>query len=292
MRNSILLSIIILLINSVGAQSLSKGFRLINKGKYTEAEAFFEKNNTPCLAKAGLLKISILNNNLTTIEQLNNAYAMATELKECYEVLSKEEITKYKDYITKNDIADIWNRVEEKYYAFSKHEEKIEIYKLYLENYADGKYVKEANEAIAFLNAKSINSKEGYKYYLENHANGEYKTEIVNLIAKLFFEETQTIHTEKEFLIYLSSYPYGYYKEEVITRLDRIYFESAKSFNTLWALQNYLNIYPNGDYKDITLGLIEKLYFTKAEKDNTVEAYKVYLNKYPNGFYRKNSFIY
>jgi hypothetical protein len=285
MKNLYLISIFLIAINALNAQNLTKGFKLINKGKTIEAKEFFLENKNFCLSKAGLLKLAIVNNELSTLKELNQAYNMVNEFKVCYNTLSKKEINKHIKYITNHDTQDIYNTIEEKYYSFSIKDNKETTFLAYLNNYPIGKYTTQANEAIAFLKAKEINSKESFNNYLDNYPSGEHKNETLALIAKIYFDETKYINAEKEFQEHLSVYPNKYYKAEVFALIEKFYFENAKSINSEIVFLKYLSFYPNGYYKAEVLTLIEWLYWEKSVNANTVKSYLVYLNKYPKGVY-------
>lgn len=98
-----------------------------------------------------------------------------------------------------------WNKCVEKAKKVKTTEEKIEIYKAFIQKNKDNFYIKEAMRIVEepgdFENAKTENTIESYKAYIVKHPDGDkdHAWEIKNKIKDLFFKEKTIVDLIKDF---------------------------------------------------------------------------------------------
>jgi len=288
MKRIILLIVLLGSIILLQAQDLSQGFKLLKKGKVPEAKEFFIQNKNFCLTKAGLLKIAILNNDLLTVSQLNDAFISSSELVDCYNNLAQKERNNYKKYITIDDILDLYNTIDLKYYKFVIDNHRIQFNDIYLQACVNSKHypaVYSFADSCEFSQSRDINTIDSYNIYFKKYPKGNYWQKAFFAIEDIRYIEVKRKNSLTDYYTFLKDFPETKYRAEIILNIEDPVYLKAKNENSEIAFNKYLIEYPNGKFVKEALSAIEEIIFSKTKIENSESAFNFYLGKYPNGKY-------
>jgi outer membrane protein assembly factor BamD (BamD/ComL family) len=262
------------------AQNLSKGFKLIDKEKYSEASSFFIENNSNCIAKAGLVKILIKTDKLKSEQELIKAYKSITEVKECYKLVDTKTKDKHVKVLTETDISQFYKTIDNKYFSFVTSKNNTSLYNTYLGICGNSSHYEDVltkADNLKYSEADKLFSAASYNEYLKSYPNGNHvKAAKDNLTMLRDFSEINSI---EKCQMFLSKYENSRLSKEANEKLEELHYEIAKTSNTIESYKYYLSSYPKGKYKTQALNKIELISFNNAKKKNTINSYHYAVKK-------------
>lgn len=190
-------------------------------------------------------------------------------------VIQRDTFKAYREFLAKNPrykkVNDIRVRLENALFRDAKEINTINLYKLYLKEYPDGKYRMIAIDSIESLvyketiNKNNVNS---FRLYLDQFPNGKYRNAALAEIEKLTFVRTIKEGTRIAYNAYLREYPYGKYADSINFKLCELAWEEIC---TTKVYHNYVNFM--SEYKDI------------LEKSNLIKKRYEHIPSHPLGNY-------
>jgi hypothetical protein len=137
-----------------------------------------------------------------------------------------------------------------------------------------------------FLKSKKENIENSYNTYLIKYPNGKYIKEAYEAIELTVYSNAIKNNTLEAYNAYLNRYPKGKYSKQAGKSVEILYYLNSKSEETENAYKSYLNKYPSGKYSKKALAAIERIIFREAKNQFSKESFDVYIKRFPNGRYK------
>ena len=240
----------------------SSYLKLIEKGKYSEAE---KKIN-----KAIIKEPNDIEHNFTLAILLINRNFKGYNAPKSYEYIIKSEKLYSNTYDSKEII-----RLN-----------KIPIDQIIIQNYTDTicKY--------ALDDAIKKNSVEEYENYLEFYKNtpNNYKISAIENRDIAAFIIASAENSVEAYQYFISTYPSAIQISEATSKRNELAYTIAKTADNIADYKSFISKYPSATEVKQAWTRIHELAFMVAEKENTSKAYKKFIDEYPQSKQYENAF--
>ena len=240
----------------------SSYLKLIEKGKYSEAE---KKIN-----KAIIKEPNDIEHNFTLAILLINRNFKGYNAPKSYEYIIKSEKLYSNTYDSKEII-----RLN-----------KIPIDQIIIQNYTDTicKY--------ALDDAIKKNSVEEYENYLEFYKNtpNNYKISAIENRDIAAFIIASAENSVESYQYFISTYPSAIQISEATSKRNELAYTIAKTADNIADYKSFISKYPSATEVKQAWTRIHELAFMVAEKENTSKAYKKFIDEYPQSKQYENAF--
>ena len=279
-------SILFLIFNSIDAQDVEKGFKLLKKKSYGRAEKIFlkmiEKNPDEPVAYLGLGQVySVLK---YENKDLFYAYELVKQAESKFKELNDVGKNRNNRFISEIIINDVLNDVDDKLYESIIKDKKRRELEKFIEIAKDSKYYDEILDFRAskdYLSVKNKNTLEHYEKFIKKYPNFSKIKEATNKRNDLAFKKAKDIHTEKSYNIFIKKYPEApqiYVAEKF--RNEKV-FKEAKFYNTIESYSKFINKYPDANEIIEATILRDKLAFAETKQINSIRSFDDFIKKYP-----------
>jgi len=262
MKKHLLLITMLLLCTSNFSFGQSSYLKLIEKGKYSEAE---KKIN-----KAIIKEPNDIEHNFTLAILLINRNFKGYNAPKSYEYIIKSEKLYSNTYDSKEII-----RLN-----------KIPIDQIIIQNYTDTicKY--------ALDDAIKKNSVEEYENYLEFYKNtpNNYKISAIENRDIAAFIIASAENSVESYQYFISTYPSAIQISEATSKRNELAYTIAKTADNIADYKSFISKYPSATEVKQAWTRIHELAFMVAEKENTSKAYKKFIDEYPQSKQYENAF--
>jgi len=152
------------------------------------------------------------------------------------------------------------------------------------------KFLNVRKENIAWEQSQAKNTEQSYEIYLSDYPQGKYLKEAIVIKDSLAWANTKKINKINSYEDYIAKYPNGKYLEEAgkylkeaIEIKDSLAWVNTKKINKISSYGDYIAKYPSGKYLKEAIEIKESFVWTNTKKINKIKSYEDYITKYPSG---------
>jgi photosystem II stability/assembly factor-like uncharacterized protein len=278
-RFTIILLILILVSSLSISQSLSKGFKLLEKGEISEAKTIFDNllkldsSNAPAL-----YGLASCYGNLN----LFKSFYFNRKANKLYDNTDDKTLKKLDEYFTKDLIAKQFCDIDSKLVKYVKEKYSLNLVNTFLTNCSVSNYTNDIillRDSIEFSIAQNTNTELIYNDYVKNFPNSKFKNKCISIRDSIAFNSCKGINTIASYNQYLKNYPESDYAERVANLRNVIAFADAKKENTINAYNSFIATYPDAEQ---VKRANESIAFLKAKEINTIDTLNYFITLYPN----------
>lgn len=290
MKFSFLTALIVLVIGA-NAQSLKKGFKLIEEKEFDRAKVIFDQ----ALANPG--QASIANYGLTLIFESNDyhahdlykAYDNIWQAIETFKSADPEELSKLADYIKGYEGLEAKKtQIDDKLFEIVKLDNQIKSSTEFLSKCSRSKHYAEVETILSiqkYDEAKKFNSIPAYEQYLKEFPNSVKRNEATEEIHVLAYQKAITENSLKSLEYFLTTYPTAKQAAEVRNKLISKEFDLALMTATDDAFEGFIKKYPGTDKANELKEKQLQINYIQAMQLNTLAVYSNFVDKHPNSVY-------
>jgi len=280
MKNLTIGLLLILITINCYSQSLSKGFKYLDKNNIIEAKTEFEgvlkesPKSSPVLY--GLAECYFQGNDVF------KAYLFNRDANTNFSLLDEKTLKKTSDFFSKKLIDEQFVKIDKVLFQYIINNYGTEIIEKYLYQCPESKYTKNIiayRDSMEFTSTKKINTVISYNAYIKNYPNSQYILSAKNNRDSIAYIQCVNANTLAICQSYLDSYPVSKYRDKVIALRNSLAFGIADKIFSIEAYNDFINKYPDAD--EISKAK-ENIAFLNADKRNSVSAYKNFIQEYPN----------
>jgi hypothetical protein len=263
------------------AGRVPKGFKLLEKKKFAQAEKQFrkelDKNPVSAGAEYGLARFFF--DTLQTRHNLDSAYRYVLAALSDYPQTPEKVRQQWKKVNVSDSTMQVLKlRIESLEFATALQAHAVDAYQLFIDKYPTSVQQEEAirrRDELAFAEARRINTYESYKYFLDRYPNAVQVKEVTEISELVQYESETRDGQAESYARFAAAHPSNPYR----TKAEQITFELMTAPHTLETYQAFVQKYPNSTYSTRAWAWMLHLYGEKKKLENFLSDYPNYPDK-------------
>jgi hypothetical protein len=286
---------------SLGAQSVKKAYKSLEKSDYAKAREVFNKNlssNKEHVA-SNFGMAMILADDKSPYFNIVDSWAYIEVIEGRTNELSQEELEILSSYFlateirktsrpVKKKIEIAVEAVESRLIKYIREENDLEaVYKV-LEKYPDYRHydnVVHIRNQFEFRKYEKVNTKAGYEEFIEKFPEAAQVPKANKYRYKMAFEEAKADNSVLSYNQYIKNYPGSDHLQQAIKLRNEAAFRDAEAKHTLMAYEGFIALYPDALQIPEARKHQHDLMYEKAKRIKSLEAYNEFIRMYPDGAY-------